>query len=196
MLLLPLIFAPSQNTAVVFFRRFYLHNSLFAHDPRVLLVACLLLAGKTEEEFVSPRQLVRHIHPTLTDEKLQAAEEDLLQVRVAVVCQSVCIYSTLNIYPYFTVDTLFSLLNFCYLCITYIRLHIPQGLGYELQVYHPHSCLHALLTDIKSKVSRATDDSGDGSGSSIRQWSLRAEPFLDKLLVSMNVLSRSEWMRE
>lgn len=69
-----------QNTAVVYFRRFYLHNSLFAHDPRVLMVASLLLAGKAEEEFVAPALLTTHVHPSLGDAQLQAAEESLLQV--------------------------------------------------------------------------------------------------------------------
>jgi len=114
------------NTAVVFFRRFYLHNSLFAHDPRVILVACLLLAGKIEEEFVAPAQLVKHIHQALTDVQLQAAEEVVL-----------------------------------------------QGLGYELQVYHPHTCMHALLADIKARQGV--------SSASTRQWIDLAEPLLTKL---------------
>ena len=80
LLLLLLLLLPPQNTAVIFFRRFYLQNSLFAHDPRVLLVASLLLAGKTEEEFVAPVLLLRHIHPGLSEAGLQAAEETLLQV--------------------------------------------------------------------------------------------------------------------
>jgi hypothetical protein len=46
----------------------------------VFLVACLLLAGKTEEEFVAPSLLMQHINPSLTDTHLQAAEETLLQV--------------------------------------------------------------------------------------------------------------------
>lgn len=97
------------QTAVVYFRRFYLHNSLFAHDPRVMLVACLLLAGKTDEEFVKPSSLLEHIHPSLTIQKLHEAEKILL-----------------------------------------------EGLGFQLQVYHPHSCKDALLGDIKARFGGAS----------------------------------------
>ena len=44
-------------TAIVYFRRFYIYNSLRVHDPRIMLLACLLVAGKTEESIVSMRDL-------------------------------------------------------------------------------------------------------------------------------------------
>jgi cyclin C len=36
-------------TATVFFKRFYLKNSLCETDPYIVLVACCYLAGKAEE---------------------------------------------------------------------------------------------------------------------------------------------------
>jgi len=46
-------------TACMFLRRFYCNNSLLAHDPRVMVMACILLAGKVEESNVSMRELHR-----------------------------------------------------------------------------------------------------------------------------------------
>jgi hypothetical protein len=36
-------------TAISYFQRFYLNNSLLSHDPRLVAVTCLFLAGKVEE---------------------------------------------------------------------------------------------------------------------------------------------------
>ena len=38
-----------RATAIVFFRRFFLNNSLYAHDPRVIMLGCVVLASKIEE---------------------------------------------------------------------------------------------------------------------------------------------------
>jgi hypothetical protein len=65
-------------TAIVFFRRFYLFNSVRVHDPRVMLLACLLVAGKAEESVLSLRDL-RKIHPKLVEEQVQQAEFTLLK---------------------------------------------------------------------------------------------------------------------
>lgn len=65
-------------TAIVYFRRFYIFNSLRVHDPRVILLACLLVAGKSEESALSMRDL-RKIHPKLVDSQVLEAELNLLK---------------------------------------------------------------------------------------------------------------------
>lgn len=65
-------------TAIVYFRRFYAHNSLRIHDPRVMVVACLLVASKVEESIVDIRELHK-IHPKLVEQDLLEAEYVLLK---------------------------------------------------------------------------------------------------------------------
>jgi hypothetical protein len=59
--------------------------------------------------------------------------------------------------------------------IIYILL---KGLGYDLQVYHPHSCMNALLADIKARL-RTMNCNVD-----TREWESQTELLLNKLLVS------------
>ena len=53
-----------------------------------------------------------------------------------------------------------------------------KGLGFELQVFHPQSCMHALLSDIKARTQK--------SSGVVRKWSSDAEPLIEKLLVRNN----------
>ena len=41
-----------QATALTFFQRFFLSNSMLDFDPKVVLMACMFLAGKTEYEYI------------------------------------------------------------------------------------------------------------------------------------------------
>jgi hypothetical protein len=59
---------------------------------------------------------------------------------------------------------------------------VSQGLSYELQVYHPHSCLHALLAEVRARPG--------SSGSVVRQWSQQAELLVDKLMVRREAASQ------
>jgi len=61
-------------TAITFLQRFYLHNSLLVHDPRLVMMACILLAGKVEESNVSMRELLK-LNP-------KSALEDVLDVEL------------------------------------------------------------------------------------------------------------------
>lgn len=45
-------------TSAVYFRRFYLNNSLRAHDPRLVMLACIFLAAKVETAFISAADLI------------------------------------------------------------------------------------------------------------------------------------------
>lgn len=65
-------------TAMVYFRRFYLNNSLLKHDPRVMMLACILLAGKVEESAVSTRELLK-VNPRIQLEDILHAELSLMQ---------------------------------------------------------------------------------------------------------------------
>ncbi len=39
-------------TAMAFFRRFFLSNSMLDYDPKVALMACIFLGGKVEYEYI------------------------------------------------------------------------------------------------------------------------------------------------
>jgi len=65
-------------SAIVYFRRFYLHNNLLSHDPRVILLGCIILAGKVEESRVYMRDL-HLIHDKCTEEEVVAAEARVLE---------------------------------------------------------------------------------------------------------------------
>eukprot|EP01041_Mallomonas_annulata_P010706 gene10705-22348_t len=53
-------------TAVVFFRRFYIHNSLLAHDPRIIVLSCLFLSAKVENEYISIDELLNKVYKGCT----------------------------------------------------------------------------------------------------------------------------------
>ena len=59
-------------TAVSFFRRFYLSNSIIEIDPRTIAVACCFLAAKVEEEKIQVR-LSFHPIVLVKDESSEAA---------------------------------------------------------------------------------------------------------------------------
>lgn len=64
-------------TAITFLQRFYLHNSLLVHDPRLVMMACILLAGKVEESNVSMRELLK-VNPKCVLEDVLDAELKLM----------------------------------------------------------------------------------------------------------------------
>lgn len=45
------------STALVLFRRYYLHHSVMEYDPRLMMLASFLLAGKVEETYIDPQEL-------------------------------------------------------------------------------------------------------------------------------------------
>ncbi len=65
-------------SAIIYFRRFYAHNSLRTHDPRIMVLACLLVASKVEESIIDMREL-RKIHPKMTEQEVLKAEYVLLK---------------------------------------------------------------------------------------------------------------------
>lgn len=67
-----------QGTALVYFKRFYLRNSLVSCDPSKLFVACLYVACKVEEEYCSVESLLRDV-PSLTLQQIKKAELKLLK---------------------------------------------------------------------------------------------------------------------
>jgi len=46
-----------QATALTFFKRFFLSNSMLDFDPKVVLMACVFLAGKVEYEYIRLSEL-------------------------------------------------------------------------------------------------------------------------------------------
>ena len=66
-------------TAIVYFRRFYLNNSMSVHDPRVILLGCILLAGKTEEARVERTHELLQLNPCCTVQTLLSAELFVIQ---------------------------------------------------------------------------------------------------------------------
>ena len=65
-------------TAIVYFRRFYLVHSLLDHDPRVIMLAAVLLAGKIEEQRISLKEL-QDIYNKCTPDEIQSGELLLLE---------------------------------------------------------------------------------------------------------------------
>lgn len=65
-------------TAIMYFRRFYLNNSLLLHDPRIVMIACVYLAGKVEECQVKLQDIFA-IHKDCTSDSLLAYERNLIQ---------------------------------------------------------------------------------------------------------------------
>ena len=65
-------------SAIVFFQRFFLTHSFLDHDPRVIMLAAVLLAGKTEECRISYRDL-HAVYEKSSPEEIQAAELLLLE---------------------------------------------------------------------------------------------------------------------
>jgi len=66
------------STACAFLQRFYLNNSVISHDPRIMVMACILLAGKVEESNVSMRELHR-LHDKCKPEEILDAELSLMR---------------------------------------------------------------------------------------------------------------------
>jgi hypothetical protein len=85
-------------TAIAYFRRFYLVNSLVKFDPRTIMIACAYLAGKTEECRVGVTELLT-VHPKATRDIVLAHERIIIQVKgksgIIVLCLLdvyICIY--------------------------------------------------------------------------------------------------------
>eukprot|EP01040_Poterioochromonas_malhamensis_P006720 gene6720-7240_t len=64
-------------TATIYFRRFYIYHSFLDYDPRIILLACIFLAGKTEENFIQIKDL-QLISNKYTEEQILNAEKVLL----------------------------------------------------------------------------------------------------------------------
>ena len=54
-------FSYSQSTAMQYFKRFYLNNSVMEHHPKHIMVTCVFLATKIEEFNVTMQQFVGNI---------------------------------------------------------------------------------------------------------------------------------------
>lgn len=50
------------STAIVYFQRFYLNNNLLSHDPRLVMLTCIFLAGKVEECRLNLRSLIESVN--------------------------------------------------------------------------------------------------------------------------------------
>lgn len=65
-------------TSAAYFRRFYAFKSLVDHDPRIIMLAAIFLAGKSENHFVSLADL-RRVYPKASDQAVLSAEMCLLE---------------------------------------------------------------------------------------------------------------------
>ena len=66
-------------TAIVYFRRFYLNNSMSTHDPRIIMLGCLILAGKSEESRVERMSELSALNPDCTPQRMLTAELLVIQ---------------------------------------------------------------------------------------------------------------------
>ena len=79
-------------TSILYFRRFYLFNNMYSHDPRIVMCGAINLAAKVEESRISETELM-NIYPHLTTADLKTVELNLL---VALNNQLFC-YHPLNL---------------------------------------------------------------------------------------------------
>lgn len=66
------------STAIIYFQRFYLNNNLLSHDPRLIMITCIFLAGKVEECRLNLRNLIE-IVKVGTEEEILACELKLIE---------------------------------------------------------------------------------------------------------------------
>ncbi|CAM9431375.1 unnamed protein product [Ectocarpus sp. 8 AP-2014] len=66
-----------QATAIAYFHRFYLSNSVLEHDPKILILTCVFLASKTEEQMTNVNLLAKATG--LDDLQILGKELTLLQ---------------------------------------------------------------------------------------------------------------------
>ncbi|NXU56763.1 CCNH protein, partial [Turnix velox] len=72
------------GTACMYFKRFYLNNSVMEHHPRIIMLTCVFLACKVEEFNVSSMQFVGNLRESpLAQEKAleQILEYELLLIQ-------------------------------------------------------------------------------------------------------------------
>jgi len=65
--------------ALMYFKRYFLRASLMEEDPKHVMLAALLVAGKVEEERIEPDDLLRKYNPQLKLETLLALELRMLE---------------------------------------------------------------------------------------------------------------------
>lgn len=65
-------------TTIEFFKRFFLFNSMLVYDPRIIMLACIYLAGKVEHFYIRPKDILL-IYDKCTEKELMEAEMNLLQ---------------------------------------------------------------------------------------------------------------------
>jgi hypothetical protein len=109
----------------MFFRRFYLRHSIINYDPRIMMLTCMFLAGKIEDQFISIEKDLLRISNKFTMNQILASELDLFEV----------LY-TPSLYP----SQPFNLFLSC------------QGIHFDLKIHHPQTCVHGLLGDWKKWI--------------------------------------------
>lgn len=65
-------------TAIVYFQRFYLCNNLSDFHPQKIMIACVLLAGKTEDIHIS-LSVIKHIDSSITKDSIYNMELQVLE---------------------------------------------------------------------------------------------------------------------
>jgi len=69
-----------MSAAQMFFKRFYLNVSIMEVEPKAMMLACLILAGKVEEEKIEAEPLIASYHKKIQPKELASIEMQLLQV--------------------------------------------------------------------------------------------------------------------
>jgi Cyclin, N-terminal domain len=104
-----------RSTAIEYFKRFYLNNSVTHYDPRIMLVASMLLASKVEENRMSMSEaLVILVGAGQTEEDIREHEVYLIE----------SLGFDLKIYHP---------INACYALITEYKLHVRTTRAAECQ---------------------------------------------------------------
>lgn len=66
-------------TACTFFRRFFVKNSILAHNPRIIMLASLFIAGKVENDYLKVDDLVSKVSKKCSPDMVLATELVVLQ---------------------------------------------------------------------------------------------------------------------
>ncbi|KAJ3249013.1 hypothetical protein HDU78_008399 [Chytriomyces hyalinus] len=65
-------------TSVSLFKRFYLHQSIFNHDPRIILITCIFLAAKAENSYIPLSDFLLKVPQSSRPEKEAVWEKELI----------------------------------------------------------------------------------------------------------------------
>jgi len=68
-----------MGTALIYFRRFYLFNSIMEFHPKDMILTCMYMASKTEEYNIAIEEFLKYLSGNITEDKILTNELKLLE---------------------------------------------------------------------------------------------------------------------